>query len=96
MVRRKRGNKKSLFDLPHEPPTDEEQDALVNVLQQSRQPLVTAILGAVLIEHELETLLRKRFHRKDDDTWADLISDKGPLWNIQSKNYNGARSRHLQ
>jgi hypothetical protein len=29
-------------------------------------PITTAILGAVLVEQELETLLRSRFKRKDE------------------------------
>jgi hypothetical protein len=85
MVKHTRRKKKSLFELACEVPTDEEQAALLNALENSKQPLVTAILGAVLIEHELETLLRRRFHRQGEDTWADLISDRGPLGTFSQK-----------
>ena len=42
-------------------------------------PISTAILGAVMVEHELDILLRRKFQRKDDDTWATLVAETGPL-----------------
>jgi|EndMetStandDraft_3_1072993.scaffolds.fasta_scaffold2428855_1 hypothetical protein len=42
--------------------------------------ITTALLGAVIVEHDLETLLRSKFRRKDDETWATLVADNnGPL-----------------
>ena len=37
-----------------------------------------------MVEHELETLLRSRFKRKDDKTWAMLVAENGPLNSFSS------------
>jgi hypothetical protein len=42
-------------------------------------PIVSAILGQALLEHELETRLRRKFKRKDDQTWDRLTGESGPL-----------------
>lgn len=51
----------------------------------SESPIATAILGAALVEHELESELRLRFRRKDDSTWKDLSADSGPLGTFNQK-----------
>jgi DNA-binding MltR family transcriptional regulator len=48
-------------------------------------PITTAILGAVMVEHQLDRLLRARFHKQDDDTWQTLVSEQGPLRSFSSK-----------
>jgi DNA-binding MltR family transcriptional regulator len=86
MASRNRGQKKlKLRDLSRLPPTREEQDALRAFLDERAPPVAAAILGAVMVEHELDTLLRKRFSRKDDDTWAEMVADTGPLHSLFAK-----------
>jgi len=43
------------------------------------------MLRCVAIEHELETLLRRRLQRKDQATWERLLEDQGPLRSFHSK-----------
>jgi len=62
-----------------------QQGAVRYALHQEEHPIATAILGAVMVEHELETLLRSQFKRKDDETWAMLVADNGPLNSFYSK-----------
>lgn len=38
-----------------------------------------------MVEHELDKLLRRKFARKDDDTWEKLVGDKGPLSSLNTK-----------
>jgi hypothetical protein len=86
MVSRNRGVKKpKLRDLSEEPLTLEEQDALVDAIIAKTPPIVAAILGAVLVEHELETSLRRRLSRKDDKTWLDMLDERGPYSTFSRK-----------
>src|SRR5215216_2132983 len=79
MASRNRGRKNpKISDLSRIPPTPEEIDALRNAVKQA-SPIATAILCAVMVEHELEALLRQRFPRIDDDTWLELLGERGPL-----------------
>jgi hypothetical protein len=48
-------------------------------------PVATAILGGVMVEHELEVLLRRRFLRNDDKVWKELIGDHGPMSSFSAK-----------
>jgi hypothetical protein len=68
-----------------QPEFQEARDVRSNVLHKEAHPIATAILGAVMVEHELETLLRSKFKRKDDETWAMLVEDNGPLNSFYSK-----------
>jgi DNA-binding MltR family transcriptional regulator len=82
---RNRGKPKpKLRDLGRIPPTDEEIKALRNAAQ-SADPIVTAILGAVLVEHELDNHLRKRVAKKNDDVWSDMVSEAGPFSTFSRK-----------
>jgi DNA-binding MltR family transcriptional regulator len=64
----------------------EESDALrKQLLQLEENPIATAILGAVLVEYELDGLLRRRFRRNDDETWERLVSEQGPLHSLYAK-----------
>jgi DNA-binding MltR family transcriptional regulator len=57
-------------------------DAAVKFDQHS---IVSAILGYVLVEHELDKLLRRRFKRNDDKSWEVLLDDRGPLRSFHTK-----------
>ena len=87
MESRNRGKKKpNLHDLSRLRLTDEERDKLVEqFLKHPSSPIVTAILGQALLENELDQLLRAHFARRDDDTWAKLTDERGPLATFYSK-----------
>jgi DNA-binding MltR family transcriptional regulator len=82
-----RGRKKpNLRDYSRVPLTHDEKNALFDaVAGLDRHQIATAILGGVMVEHELEILLRRRFKRNDDDTWKELLEDNGPLRTFYSK-----------
>lgn len=84
---RNRGQPKpKLRDLSRVPPTDEEQEALLAALSsKTAPPHVTAILGSVFVEHELEVSIRRRFPHVDDNTWSMMLSDNGPLSSFFAK-----------
>lgn len=65
--------------------TPEEIEALRKAVAARKDPLTCAILGSVMVEHELDRLLRNKFARKDDETWEILVSEKGPLSSFNSK-----------
>ena len=80
MVSRNRGKPKlTLRDLSRIAPTDEERKAVRKALRDVESPITTAVLGASIVELELETELRNRFRRADDETWKSLTGDVGPL-----------------
>jgi len=58
--------------------------ALTDALGGREHPIATAILGAVIVEHDLEQLLRARLKRKDHQTWARLTDERGPLNSFSS------------
>src|ERR1700687_3443987 len=70
---RNRGIKKTkLRDYSHLVLTAEERKAVSAAAHSMDQhPIVTAILGYVLVEHELDVLLRKKFRKTDDATWTE-------------------------
>jgi DNA-binding MltR family transcriptional regulator len=74
-----------LRDLSRLPPEYDDIIALNDAFLRPQQPITTAILGAVMVEHELEQLLRSKLKHKDDETWAMLIADNGPLKPFYSK-----------
>lgn len=84
---RNRGKKKSkLRDYSHLALTEEEKEALAAAAHSIEQhPIVTAILGCTLVEHELDSLLRAKFKKRDDDTWRELQSETGPLRSFSAK-----------
>jgi DNA-binding MltR family transcriptional regulator len=86
MVSRNRGVRKpKLRDYSQKPLTPEEKTALLAAIKAQQFPIPTAILGAVMVEHEMELLLRRRLKRNDDDTWEELLNESGPLRSFYSK-----------
>jgi len=74
-----------LRDLSRLPPEYDDIIALSDAFLKPQHPITTAILGAVMVEHELEQLLRSKLKHKDDTTWAMLTADNGPLNSFYSK-----------
>lgn len=87
MAKRNRGKRKpKLRDLSRLSPTDEEHDQLIKLFTaDAAAPIVTAILGQALLENELDHLLRAHFARRDDEMWATLTDEIGPLATFNSK-----------
>jgi hypothetical protein len=87
MASRNRGQKKpKLRDLSRTQPSVDEEAALSRLLTEATNPITVAIVGAVLVEHQLETLLRERIPRGgDQETWDILTNDVGPLSTFHRK-----------
>jgi hypothetical protein len=87
MAKRNRGKRKPrISDLSRALPSSEELSALVKLMDTGKlHPITAAILGAGLVEHELEVQLRRRFLRNDDTTWSELTGDQGPLGSLFAK-----------
>ena len=83
MVNTRKRRKSRLRQLSREHPTEEELFALVESMPLSA-PIATAILGAGLVEHDLERLLRWRL-KVSDPLWDELVADTGPLRNLSNK-----------
>jgi hypothetical protein len=80
MSRNRGQSKPKLRDLSVNPLTYEEQTALISAIGAATTPITVTILGAVLVEHELETSLRKRFRIPDDKLWTEkMVGENGPL-----------------
>ncbi len=85
MPSRNRGRSKpSLRDRSRQEPTSEDLDLHYKAVSTG-EPTTAAISGAILVEHELEVLLRGHFPRDDDETWALLNSERGPLHSFYAK-----------
>lgn len=68
-----------LQHLTTAPVTEEEMDALFNSFFGSTHPIVVAILGQALIEHELDRHIRRKLKHRDNDTWEHLTAESGPI-----------------
>lgn len=89
-----RGVKKpKLRDLSVERLTPQEQDALIDAIGATSTPIAKAILGAVLVEHELEVSLRRRIGIKDDAVWKDMLDERGPFSTFSRKIITGRAYR---
>ncbi len=84
---RNRGKRKpNLRDLSQEHPTRSEKDSVrAQAIADNASPIVAAILGVSLVECELDSLLRRKFKRQDDETWSILTGDSGPLGTLSAK-----------
>jgi hypothetical protein len=76
--------KAKLRDLSRVQIASDELTALIDAFGEGEHPVATAILGAALIEHDLERLLRSKLKHKDDETWAMLTDYRGPLNSFHS------------
>jgi hypothetical protein len=87
MSSRNRGRpKQKIRDLSRQWPSDSEQRAAFDeVVKDGSSPITIAILGASLVEFELEKILREKFHHKDDETWKEITSAEGPLSGFYAK-----------
>ena len=74
-----------LRDFSRLPPEYDDIIALSDALFRDQQPITTAILGAVMVELHLERLVRSKLKHKDDETWAMLVADNGPLGSFYSQ-----------
>jgi DNA-binding MltR family transcriptional regulator len=84
---RNRGRPKpKLRDYSRTALTHEERLDLFDAVAKSNwHPIATAILGAVMVEHEIEILLRARLKKKDDPTWHELLDESGPFRSLHAK-----------
>ena len=71
--------KKSLRDLSREHATDDEFKQIGELILETSSPITAAILGATVVEQELEGQLRKRLKRRDETLWGELTGESGPL-----------------
>jgi hypothetical protein len=86
MAGRNRGRKKPhLRDLSRQHATGDESMAVMAAIETAQSPITVAILGAALVEQELETILRKKIKRTDDETWERLTGESGPLGSFWQK-----------
>lgn len=76
--------KASIRDLYHIQPTTDEKNSIIDTLEKT-VPVACAILGASMVEHELDIIIRERMNRKDDATWKALIGENGPLYSFSQK-----------
>lgn len=74
----------TIREISYAKPTLEEKSQLPDAAVKG-EPIVTAILGAAMIELELETLLRQRFPRITDSTWATMVRENGPFSTFDQK-----------
>lgn len=82
---RNRGKKAKSRNASKLPPTKEEAEALEKAFREAGGPIALAILGAVMVEYELDSCLRPRLHRNDDSSWLMLVEDNGPLGTFHQK-----------
>jgi len=76
--------KPKMRDLSRAVPTDADTDMWRNTIYE-QHPMVCAIWGSSMVEHELEVLLREKIKRSDDKTWSKLTDRNGPLSSFSSK-----------
>jgi hypothetical protein len=85
MSRNRGVRKPKLRDLGTAALSSEEKDALNNALAAQKEPVATAIIGAVAIEYDLESCLRSRIKPKSDEIWLSIVTDRGPLSSLSAK-----------
>jgi DNA-binding MltR family transcriptional regulator len=76
--------KPKLRSLIGQSPSDDEIRAVRNTFAYGT-PLEAAIFSQAIIEHHLEQMLRAKFKRKNDATWARLTNDGAPLGTFSNK-----------
>jgi DNA-binding MltR family transcriptional regulator len=76
--------KPKLRDLSRAIPTDQDKDTWISSIYK-QHPMVCAIWGTSMVEHELEDLIRHRLRRNDDKIWAKLTDRNAALSSLSSK-----------
>jgi hypothetical protein len=74
--------KPKLRDISRHRPSREE---VMKVFDAVYQGQTAAILGAAMVEYELEGLLRHRLRRQTDKEWDALVGENGPLSTFYQK-----------
>lgn len=77
--------KKTLRDLTKTDLTINEGYTLSKAFRLKTHPTAVAIIGAEMVEHELDLLINKRLRKKDKATWFSLVEDVGPLSTFHRK-----------
>ena len=77
--------KVTVHDIARQTPTQEEILEVIKHVGVESPPIVSAILGAALLEHDLEKLLRPKFKRNENADWAKLTGENGPLCTMSQK-----------
>ena len=86
MARNRGTPKPNLRDLSRKTLSAEEVSHLLSALNNPGQPpVLTAIYGGSIVEHEVEQRIRPRIGRNDPDTWKLLTSESGPLGTFHEK-----------
>jgi hypothetical protein len=81
-----RGKRKpKLRDLSINPLTYDELTNLLDALGAQTSPLSKALLGAALVEHDLDNSLRGCLKIKTDAEWEGLVDERGPLSSFSRK-----------
>jgi hypothetical protein len=85
MASRNRGvPKPKLRDLSTGKLTVEEKSAISQAFIDA-PPIAAAIIGAVMVEHDLDGCLRRKFPRITDEDWGEMLGDRGPLRTFSAK-----------
>jgi hypothetical protein len=77
-------DRRKLRDLITDTPTAKETRKAIKAFHEG-PPLICAIMGAAVIEGDLERLLRPKFKRNDHQTWMRLVGEYGPLGSFGAK-----------
>jgi DNA-binding MltR family transcriptional regulator len=82
---RNRGVRKpQLRDLSRKQLSSDEAAGILESLGRV-SPFVTAILGASLVEHQIEQSIIPRLSRSDESTWSSLTGENGPIATLHQK-----------
>lgn len=76
--------KRTVRDLSRDPPAFEDR-AELSKMQDEGPDMVLAIIGAALIEHEIEHLIIARLKRRDAVTILKCVENNGPMAGLYSK-----------
>ena len=78
--------KPKLRDLSRRELSADDYEAVVEELEKPDVPdMVAAILGATLVEHQVDQVIRVHLKHHDDSMWGRLTDPTGPLRDFSSK-----------
>jgi DNA-binding MltR family transcriptional regulator len=66
-------------------PDSEQTSVLIDQISHTQPAMVVAILGATLLEYDIDQLLRAKLKHRDDETWTRLTGEKGAISSFSSK-----------